>query len=338
MKNMLLCFSFLVVIFPVILGSAVRAADPSPSQSSDVNETIADKAAEQNAAEAIPQVQSHIRSVFKPKRNEAGATPDQLKMIQNNCVWGLPKHLPGVEVGPTHMVYHRGYVLEESLDSKTPLWVCEHCTKAALAGHLKRTNPFQPEPQLQGLPRSELSDYRGSGFDRGHMAPNGDQTVDDHLRTDTFYLANVVPQAGKLFNQTVWADLESKARGWTKDRSETWIITGGMFYDAKEDDEHTATGLVDVARIGDDQVAVPTHLFKIVVGQDPDSHQWQAIAFVMSNEDYPNRNIDFGTYIKPVHWIEERTGVDFFPEVVAKTHDPAVKTTVEDVTPQLWEK
>lgn len=327
-----------VLWFGIVLPVSSRATSGGHSVPASSLETGTSKAEEQSSADEFPIHKAHIRSPFRLKTKQAGATDQQIQMIADNCVWGMPKHLPGVDLGPTRYVYHRGYVLEHSSDSKTPLWVCEHCTRDALMGHLKRTNPFRPEPQLQGFPRSELADYRGSGFDRGHMAPNGDQTVDEELRTDTFFLANIVPQVGKKFNQSVWAELEDTVRQWTKSRDETWIITGGLFYDPKEEDEHTATGLVDVERIGDDEVAVPTHLFKIVVGHNPDSKKWESIAFVMANQDYPSRQIDFGKYLRSVRWIEERAGIDFFPEIVSQNPaHPEIKQQIEEGTTELWD-
>jgi endonuclease G, mitochondrial len=324
-----------ILWFGIVLPVSSQA--PSSSTSTTPTDTTTLKAQAQANAEEFPSHKANIRSAFRLKTKEAGATPEQLEMIAENCLWGMPKHLPGVDLGPTRYVYHQGYVLEHSNDSKTPLWVSEHCTRDALSGHLKRTNPFRPEPQLQGFPRSELSDYRGSGFDRGHMAPNGNQTVDDELRTDTFFLSNIVPQVGKKFNQSVWADLEDTVRKWTKSREETWIITGGLFYDPKEEDERTANGLVEVDRIGDDDVAVPTHLFKIIVGHNPDSKKWESITFVMPNRNYPHRDIDFGKFIRSVRWVEERAGIDLFPEVVAKNPGhPEVKKEIDDGVIELW--
>jgi endonuclease G len=218
-----------------------------------------------------------------------------------------PKARPGVDVGPTRMVFRDGYVLEHSSEAKVPYWVCEHSTKQELTGNLPRTNPFKADPQLAGFPRAELSDYRGSGFDRGHMCPNGDFKNDERVRRETFFLSNIVPQVGRGFNQSIWADLEDQVREWTKTRNESWIITGPLFYDPDEDNPATADGLVNITVIGDDEVQVPTHLYKIIVAKK--GGNWESIAFVMENTSHPDN--EFSKFIQSIDWIEERSGFDF---------------------------
>jgi endonuclease G len=225
--------------------------------------------------------------------------------------------------------------LEESLEEKIPLWVAEHCTEDELNGSLPRTNPFAPDPKLARGERSELSDYRGSGFDRGHMAPNGNQKVDNQLRIETFYLSNIVPQVGKKFNQSVWADLEDTVRKWSKKRHEVWIITGSLVYDPKEENPATADGLVDVTLIGDNEVTVPTHLFKIVVAKN--GNQWESLAFVFENRNYP-QNEPFDKHLQSINWIQERSGFDFLPDVKAETGDPGIETRLEaSAATRLWD-
>ena len=60
------------------------------------------------------------------------------------------------------------------------------------------------------------------------------------------------------------------------------MITGGFFYDPAEDDPVTADGLINFQQIGNDNVAVPTHLFKMVVGQQGTA--LKPIAFVAVNK------------------------------------------------------
>lgn len=44
--------------------------------------------------------------------------------------------------------------------------------------------------------RSTNADYRGSGFDRGHLAAAANHKWSQKAMEDTFYLSNVAPQVG----------------------------------------------------------------------------------------------------------------------------------------------
>ncbi|MBE7186401.1 MAG: DNA/RNA non-specific endonuclease, partial [Methylobacterium mesophilicum] len=79
-------------------------------------------------------------------------------------------------VGPTRELCFREFAILHSGTSRTPLWSGEHLTAAQVqdAEAMSRTDRFHAERKLPKTERSELSDYRRSGFDRGHMAPSGD--------------------------------------------------------------------------------------------------------------------------------------------------------------------
>src|SRR5262249_29635414 len=153
------------------------------------------------------------------------------------------------------------------------------------------------------------------------------QKVDEQLRKETFFLSNIAPQVGRNFNQSVWADLEDTVRGWTRKRKETWIITGGMFYDPAEENPSTADGFVNITVIGDDEVEVPTHLFKIVVAKNA-AGAWESLAFVYENTSYP-KDEDPENHLQSIDWIEERTGFDFMPDAKADTGDPMIEAKLE---------
>lgn len=77
--------------------------------------------------------------------------------------------------------------------TRTPLWSAEHLTadNLAAARTLSRENTFHTESRLPAGGRAELSDYAHSGYDRGHMAPNGDMP-DRATQHDSFTLANML--------------------------------------------------------------------------------------------------------------------------------------------------
>lgn len=81
-----------------------------------------------------------------------------------------------------------GYLLAHDPERKAPIWVAERLTHDKATATLARTNDFQPDPDLEEGERAELSDYKGSGYDRGHMAPAGDMRWDRQSMSEIFFL------------------------------------------------------------------------------------------------------------------------------------------------------
>ena len=201
------------------------------------------------------------------------------------------------------LLCRKGFLLSHDSEKKTPVWVAEHLTKEKASGPLKRKNSFKADPDLSVGRRSELKDYAGSVFDRGHMAPSADMKWDERAMAECFYLSNMVPQAGKGMNQGIWRMLEEKVRQWALKRGEVYIYTGPVYEATKAE------------TIGLNRVAVPTALFKVVF--DPKAQK--AIAFMMPNK--PLNTKDMPKYIVSVRDVESITGLDFFNTFNRETQD-----------------
>ncbi len=290
--------------------------------------------APETGEEGAEEVYSRSRTAARTSlaRIEAGPSGEQAEWLARNAgSWGSPELDPAWPHGPTDMVHREGYVLQHSAVDKIAIWVSELVEQEQLEGDAERRDNFAPDPQLEGRPRSELRDYKYSGYDRGHMAPAGNQAHEQRLKDETFYLSNMAPQVGPM-NQKIWRALETKARGWVAERGTCVMITGGLFYDPKEDDPATADGLINYYVIGPGQVSVPTHFFKIVavIPDDPEKAP-DVIAFVVENRRYPTP-YPWEELIRSVDWIEERSGLDFFPGL-----DDATEFQFERTPAALWD-
>ena len=95
-------------------------------------------------------------------------------------------------------------------------------------GDAERKNNWKPDPDLDGKPRAVDNDYKGSGFDRGHMVASEDRVATQDLNDATFVFTNAVPQNRSL-NGGQWALLEAAVRGWVQDGvvKNARMITGG---------------------------------------------------------------------------------------------------------------
>jgi DNA/RNA endonuclease G (NUC1) len=260
---------------------------------------------------------------------EAGLSATDQARLDAQCPLGQPKIKRAEDYGMTFLIARDGYALEESEKDKIPIWVCERITRRQVTGALTGGRiTFKPDPLLPADARAVDKDYANSGYDRGHQAPLADQTREQRLRNETFFLSNVVPQ-NKRLNEQAWAALEARVRGWAEARDTVYAITGPLFWDPREDDPSTARGYVSYSLIGKNHVSVPTHIYKIVVARRLDHAGWEAIAFVVPNQPY-DKTVDWSTFIKPVAWIQKRAGITFFPGL------PAADANVVNGVPTMW--
>lgn len=261
---------------------------------------------------ACGTVERRVRLVPYAKHAQAQFTPEQEAQITENCGdFGMPRK--EWSFGATDYVTNDGYVLEHSRADRIPMWVAEHLKSEQWEGNAPRPGAqyWKSDQRLPAAGRGELADYKSSGYDRGHMAPNGDFGPWE-ARVETFILSNAVPQFPSQ-NQGVWAALEGKVRNLVKSSGGGYVITGAMFYEAEEDPDSGSGGDGTIAYtiIGENQVAVPTHTFKIVI-VSPSQDAWQAYGFVIPNETGQSAS-NWASHMRSVDWIEMRTGMNFFP-------------------------
>lgn len=162
------------------------------------------------------------------------------------------------------------FAVLHSGQSKTPVYVAEYLTPARLAdaGDETRTNRFYEEARLPAAERAMLSDYSGSGLDRGHMAPAADMPTASAM-AQSFSLANMVPQAPGN-NRGPWArSVEKATRAYAKRSANGVYVLTGPIYSGQ------------VSTIGANRVWVPSLLFKLVY----DPVKKQAWSYVLPNTD-----------------------------------------------------
>jgi endonuclease G len=193
-----------------------------------------------------------------------------------------------------------GYALAEDARLKLPVWVQYELRLEDLKDGVERNTKFVADPSIPAGSRAEVSDYKGSGFDQGHMAPAADMARSQQVMDDCFLLSNIAPQVGVGFNRQIWKKLEDNVRGWVKERGTLTIIIGPAF--AVEGNK------VSYQVIGNDFVAVPTHFFKIIVDAN-NKDNITALAFLMPNKDL--RGHDLNEYLVSIDEIEQLTGLNF---------------------------
>lgn len=214
------------------------------------------------------------------------------------------------------------FVISHHNDWKIPVWVAYHLSRQNLRGNARRTNDFRPDPELPVGQRAELSDYRHSGSDRGHMAPAAAFKRNLIAMSQTFLLSNITPQTPNL-NRRTWRALEEDVRSLARAHGRVWVFTGSLFVDQR------GQPMLPRKRIGSNRVVVPTHFYKVILCEHP-SGAHEMFGFIMPNQ----RARLSGTprdYIVAVDRVEELAGLDFF----AKLPDD-VESRLESVKATNW--
>lgn len=161
-----------------------------------------------------------------------------------------PDFLGDALVVRTHVLCYEFYSVAESGVTRTPLWSGEHLTResVAQARDLPRVDSFHADESIEANDRAERTDYFGSGFDEGHMSPNGDMP-DVRAQFESFSLANMVPQSPDN-NRHLWQGIEIATRGMARYDGEVYVVTGPAFVGPR-------------AMVGG-RVQVPTHIWKAI--------------------------------------------------------------------------
>lgn len=103
--------------------------------------------------------------------------------------YGLP--------GLAQLRSRESYVLCYDPRSRSALWVIEQLNRETLSGTSDRAAcDFQEDDSVHEYHRATNADYRGSGFDRGHLAAAANHKWSQKAMRDTFYLSNIAPQVG----------------------------------------------------------------------------------------------------------------------------------------------
>ncbi len=194
-----------------------------------------------------------------------------------------------------------GFAVMYSGVSRTPLWSAEYLTRKRLqqAKEIDREDSFHEESQLPQSMRAQLSDYSGSGYDRGHLAPNGDM-ANRSQQYDSFSLANIAPQSPRN-NRYIWRNIETATRYLTQQYGEVYTVTGVAFTDKK-------------AKQLAGRVLVPSHFFKAVY--IPASNQ--AGVYYAPNDE--SERIE----IISIDELTAKIGIDVLPVLDAKTKAQAL--------------
>ncbi len=192
----------------------------------------------------------------------------------------------------SQVVDYTGHRLSFNPELHIPNWVAWELTGEEVAGTNPRKDNFQPDSRVDGC--AGLGDYRGSGYDRGHMVPSGDLKWSAQAMDEACLLTNICPQLHSL-NGGAWKSLEEKCRTWATADSAIYIVCGPIITDKP------------IEYIGETGVFVPARFYKCIIA--PYAVPPRGIAFIMPNGQVPGGMQSAAVSIDEVERI---TGYDFF--------------------------
>lgn len=187
-------------------------------------------------------------------------------------------------------ICRQAYLVGYDAASKIPEYVTWTLTPQNALGCIVRSNAFMTDPVVSG--GATPADYVGTNYDKGHMAPDGDQSWDQQVEYESFLMTNMTPQAGSL-NRGIWKLLETSFRGWTVQENRPFTALSGAIYNAS--DKKIGNGVV-----------VPHAFYKVVI--DNQTGQYAAWEFPHV-APYPNLGNDLTKYRKTLVAIEQESGV-----------------------------
>ncbi len=240
-------------------------------------------------------IEKGVAAVTDENRTEAGVTGQTGEETASDGL-EIPAPLTAV---PEQILHRTGYTVSYNRTTMLPNWVAWHLTAAHADGKEKRGGiNFQEDSDVPS-PRATDTDYRSSGYDRGHMCPAGDNKWSKAAMTESFLFTNICPQAPSL-NRGDWNEMELACRRWAKEYGDLYIVCGPILYKGKH------------KTIGKNRVTVPEAFFKVILCTKGTP---KAIGFIYKNGD---GNRPKGDYANTVDEVERITGIDFFPSLPDK--------------------
>ncbi|ELH4833058.1 DNA/RNA non-specific endonuclease [Vibrio harveyi] len=227
--------------------------------------------------------------------------------LAETCGQHLDKGMPSTN--SDQFLCRDGYAVGYNYDTKNADWVAYHITAESVNITNKRSNSFKEDTEMPDYARSTLADYKGSGYDRGHLAPSATMDFTRESMKQSFLMSNMSPQLPG-FNRVGWRVLEEHVRDLANEYNELYVVTGPIY----QGNEGT---------IGNG-VVIPSAFYKVILDPSFD----EAIAFIVPHRDVSSSEL--ANFITTIDEVERQTGLDFF----AQTPD-SIEDNMESVK---WEE
>lgn len=240
---------------------------------------------------SLPALPSFSKETSPAPRQQLSGVQTSFTDCKHFFASGVPPVVPQAPL--LREICYDSFAILHSGANKTPVFVAQKMNRASVAdADEKRTDKFFADARLPRAERAELSDYKGSGYSRGHMAPAGDMPNPTAM-SQSFSLANMVPQNPRQ-NSGPWAKIEKDTRHYVaRAKGDVYIVTGPVFAS-------------NPPTIGANRVSVPSHIFKLVY--DAETKRAWAHWQENSSDARADEPISYGE-------LTQRVGMELLPGV-----------------------
>jgi endonuclease G len=193
-------------------------------------------------------------------------------------------------------ICREAYLVAYDAPVKIPVYVAYTLLPQNALGCFPRTNAFVADASVPN--GATPTDYAGTGYDKGHAAPDGDLSWSQQVEYESFLMTNMYPQHGSL-NRGIWKLLETSVRGWVTQLNQSFTIYVGAIYGAG--DPTIGNGVI-----------VPHGFYKIVIN----NNTGQVAGWMFPHtKPYVNLGNDLTKFRVSVADIQKAAGVQYgFPK------------------------
>lgn len=227
----------------------------------------------------------------------------ELTTLRSESRYGMP--------AADQILFNRHYITGYSYYFRQPKWTLEIVDPIIADDDplvdVDREDNFRPDYRVPQVFRADLVDFRGSGYDRGHMVASANQRDIKVQNSETFLLSNMSPQVGEL-NRRKWKDLEIAIRQLNAKKTilETYVVTGPIF---NFDEAVKTIGEGDKNQV---TIPVPHAYFKSVLTENSRGtlYMW---SFILPNMQL---NEPLEAYRVPTTTVEQYAGILLWDKLV----------------------
>lgn len=211
----------------------------------------------------------------------------------------------------SQIIHRNGFTIAYDARSRVPLWVFEHVTpqRQTKAAKKKVKLNFQEDLAIAEHHRASNFDYLKSGFVQGILSSSSHYQGQPDQVKDAFLLSNITPQSPH-FSKVLWNSLERSIQETSLNSKDVYVVTGVLFMPSEYEDGNR---YVQYRVIGDHDVAVPTHFYKVILAESY-SGDYEMSAYIIPNDAIPS-GLELAQFKTTVEEVEKHSGLIFFDQL-----------------------